>query len=209
MRLSVFCVCVVSLVASSVAANPPHPPNCICTLDNTARLYISPDLHGTWQHPLGEFTIELYDVANFPVMPSAVRVAVDGQVTNHISLCPTAILSQSHISNVYTFNIPGSGCYRHQPGAVVIEADDLTGNWVTIRSYLHIMSSDYDGWDNIGLPGRWDGCVNPADLAAFVRAFAGGVGPSSCHDYDNDGATAPQDLAYFVAAYVGGINCCP
>jgi hypothetical protein len=166
-------------------------------------------MHGTWQHPLGEFTVELYDIAGLPVAPSAVSVTLGGQATDHIMLCPTAILSQSHIGNVYTFNIPGSGCYKHQPGAVIIEADDLTGNWITIRSYLHIMSSDYDGRDDVGVPGRWNGCVDPSDLAAFVQAFQGGIGPASCHDYDNSGGTTPPDLAYFVTAYRGGVNCCP
>ena len=102
------------------------------------------------------------------------------------------------------FNIAGGGCYKQVPYAVVIRA-----NGVTIREFPAVMSSDYAGWDDEGIPNRWDHQVNPVDFAAFIAAYQGGIGPRSCHDYDNNGVTDPPDLAVFVEAYKGGTNRCP
>jgi hypothetical protein len=71
------------------------------------------------------------------------------------------------------------------------------------------MSSDYTATDDNGIPGRWDHLVSPPDLSSFSAAYQGGVGPQSCHDYNNDTITNPPDLSTFSAAYKGGVNRCP
>jgi hypothetical protein len=70
------------------------------------------------------------------------------------------------------------------------------------------MSPDYTASDDAGIPGRWSRTVAPTDLSSFVAAYQGGVGPSSCHDYNNTGITDPADLSVFVAGYKGGTNFC-
>jgi hypothetical protein len=84
----------------------------------------------------------------------------------------------------------------------------IRANGVTIREYDAVMSPDYAGWDNVGLPDRSDLAMTPVDLAAFATAYQGGQGPASCHDYDNNGTTGPADLSVFVSAFGGGSTAC-
>lgn len=209
MRTLAVCVCGFLLIASSVSAAPPDPANCVCTLDATGRLYMAPDQFGTQPHPSGDFFIEVRDATGAFVQPATVRVSVGGQSGGFTTLCPGVDSVKTTPTGMFNFNIAGGGCYKNvSGGAVTIQATDGVSGWVTIRQYHHVMSSDYDDWGNVGLPFRWNHRVNPADLAAFIQAYQGGVGVVSCHDYDNDGVTGPTDLGVFVIAYRGGTGGC-
>lgn len=208
MRPFVLCVLGLSLVASVSMAAPPDPANCLCGLDMTGRLYMAPDYYGTAPHPQGAFDVEVRDAAGALIAPAWVRVNISGLGGGFTFLCPGAITTKTTPTGIVMFNIPGGGCLKHRPGAVTIEAHDGSGSWVTIRTYPHIMSSDYAQWDDFGIPNMWDRCVTPVDLAAFVACYWGGGGGPCCHEYDNDGICGPTDLAVFVMAYFGGTNCC-
>jgi hypothetical protein len=85
----------------------------------------------------------------------------------------------------------------------------IRANGVDIRNWMAVMSPDYVGNDNAGVPNNSDLLVNPQDLGAFVGRYQGGIGPASCHDYNNSGTTGPEDLSTFTQSYKGGTNRCP
>ena len=145
------------------------------------------------------------NAANQPINNAVVEILIGGLADGYVGICPDqTLVANTNADGEVCFNIAGGGCYKHHPDAVVIRA-----NGIPIREYAHVMSSDYAGWDDDGIPGRWDHQVNPQDLAAFAAAYQGGNGPRSCHDYDNSLVTDPADLAVFVEAYKGGQNRCP
>ena len=142
---------------------------------------------------------------NQPVNNAVVEVLIGGQAQGYVGICPNqTLVDNTNEEGEVCFNLAGGGCLKHYQDAVVIRA-----NGVVIREYDAIMSADYTGWDDNGIPDRWDHLVSPPDLAAFVTAYQGGVGPASCHDYDNNEGTGPTDLAVFMEAYKGGTNHCP
>lgn len=204
-----FCLCTLLLAVSFVSAVPPDAATSYCTLDGPERVFLCPDNGGTWPNPLGDFIVEVRDATGALVAPATVRVNVGGLSGMFIALCPGAITQRTTPTGIAGFNIPGSGCFKNRPVAVAIEAHDGSGSWVTIRQYHHVMSPDYAGWDDQGISGMWNGCVDPTDLAAFIHAYQSGTGAASCHDYDNDGVTGPTDLSVFAISYWGGTNCCP
>jgi hypothetical protein len=73
------------------------------------------------------------------------------------------------------------------------------------------MSPDYEyslGYE--GNPAGGDLTVDPIDLGGFIGAYQGGIGPDSCHNYNNilDPLTDPVDLGTFIDSYKGGANFC-
>ena len=202
MKRLLIVVLMLGLAVSIAKADIPDPSNCTCDLDVTGRCYMCPD--GIVDHPGASFCVNVRNAAGNPIPNIPVTINIGGQGTGQTYICPGQTLTvMTEASGTACFNLGGSGCYKHQPDACVIVANN-----VTIREYPHVMSSDYADWDDNGVPGRWDRLVNPVDLAAFVTAYQGGVGPASCHDYDNDGTTGPTDLAIFIVAYMGGANWC-
>lgn len=189
---------------STALADVPDPDRCECTLDATQRLLLIPDgLAGNEDVGAATFTVTVLKASGLPLPGADVWVVIGGRDTGHTKLCGNqAVRQYADGAGMAVFNIAGGGCFK-SPGVVDIYADGIR-----IRRYDEIMSPDYRGSDDAGMPDRWRLAVDPAALAAFVASFQGGVGPSSCHDYDNDGVTGGADLAVFVAAYRGGANAC-
>lgn len=173
------------------------------TLDEVERLYMCPD--GLGDCPASDFCVTVRNPANQPINNALVEILVGGQAGSYTRVCPDqTLVDYTDATGTVCFNIAGGGCYKNQPDAVVIRA-----NGIVIRSFEAVMSSDYEGQVDDGVPNMWDHRVNPRDLASFVSAYQGGTGPRSCHDYDNNGMTDPPDLSVFVQAYKGGVNVCP
>jgi hypothetical protein len=162
---------------------------------------------GPWQNnDNANFSVNVRNAANAPINNAVVEVLVGGQADNYTGLCAyqdDGLVKNTNVSGDVTFNVQGGGCFKGQPDAAQIRA-----NGVIIRTYTNVMSPDYAGSDNHGVPGLYSLSVNPQDLAAFVAAYQGGTGPASCHDYDNDGTTNPTDLAVFTSSYYGGTGVC-
>lgn len=200
-RIFIAC-CVLALAATAAHADVPDPSKCATSVDGVQRIYMAPD--GLGDVAAASFTVTVRNAANNAIANAVVEVLIGGQGTNHTRICPSQTLTaNTNASGVVTFNAGGGGCYK-VPNAAVIRA-----NGVEIRSFGAVMSSDYTGSDNAGIPGRSDLLVNPADLSAFVASYQGGSGPASCHDYNNSGVTGPEDLGTFTSAYKGGTNRCP
>jgi len=200
-RLFIAC-CVLALAATAANADVPDPSKCNTSIDGVQRVYMAPD--GLGDIAAASFTVTVRNAANNPIANAVVEVLIGGQGTNHTRICPSQTLTaNTNASGVVSFNVGGGGCYK-VPNAAVIRA-----NGVEIRSFGAVMSSDYTGSDNAGIPGRSDLLVNPTDLSAFVAAYQGGTGPASCHDYNASGVTGPEDLGIFTVAYKGGTNRCP
>jgi hypothetical protein len=203
-------VCALALIAGVAYADVPDPTNCTCDLDDVDRLLIIPggDVDGArvWApNAAANFCVNVRNAANGPINNAVVEILVGGQAGNYVGICDfQELVKNTDISGNVCFNVAGGGCYKGFPDACVIRA-----NGVTIRTYTNVMSPDYTNFDNVGVPGRWSLTVDPTDLASFITAYAGGTGPASCHDYDNNATTGPTDLAVFVASYYGGTGYCP
>lgn len=191
-----------ALVLSAFAAyaDVPSPDLSTTTLDATGRLYMCPD--GLGDCPSASFTVTVRNASGNPINNAVVEVLIGGQGVQTVICAGQTLTANTNASGVVNFNVGGGGCLK-QTDAVVIRA-----NGVTIRSFSEVMSSDYAGTDDVGIANRWDKRVNAVDLSAFVAAYVGGSGPSSCHDYNNTGVTDPVDLSTFVAAYKSGTNFC-
>lgn len=200
-RLLMF-VCALAL-ATAAYADVPDPSNCSSTLDQTGRLYMCPD--GLGDCPAANFSVVIRNAANNPINNAVVEILIAGQVDGYTIICSGQTLTDNtDASGTVSFNVGGGGCFKGT-NACVIRA-----NGVEVRSYDTVVSADYAFSNNGGnIGGDYD--VDPIDLGAFVGAYQGGVGPVSCHDYDNllNPGTGPTDLGTFVAAYKGGINFCP
>jgi hypothetical protein len=195
-------ICALALAATVANADVPDPSNCSSTLDQTGRLLIIPDDN---LGPVGaaDFTLTIRNAANNPIAGAVVEVDVGCQIDGFVDLCADATTTgTTGATGEVDFNIAGGGCCK--ASAVVV----IRANGVEVRSYDAIMSPDYEFSDNGGGLSGGDLLVNPVDLSAFVAAYQGGVGPASCHDYDNSGVTDPVDLSVFVASYQGGANFC-
>lgn len=206
MKRLLISVCALALIAGAAYADVPDPTNCTCSLDGVGRLLVIPG-GGTPWGPVGagNFCVNVRNAADGPINNAVVEVLVGGQAGNYVGICSGQVLvANTDVAGDVCFNIAGGGCYKGQADACVIRA-----NGVTIRTYQNVMSPDYTNYDNVGVPGRWTLTVGPTDLASFVTAYAGGTGPASCHDYDNNATTGPTDLAVFTASYFGGTGYCP
>ncbi|MBD3161544.1 MAG: hypothetical protein GF346_04915 [Candidatus Eisenbacteria bacterium] len=201
MKRLLMIVCALAL-ATAANADVPDPSQCLSSLDDTGRLYMCPD-DNTGDCAAADFTVTVKN-ANNDVIPNAtVEILVGGQVDGYTVICAGEVLVQNANANgVAMFNIAGGGCYKAADACVI------RANGVEIRTYDTVVSADYSFSDNGNTVGGGDYDVDPVDLGAFVAAYQGGVGPTSCHDYNNDGGTEPVDLGTFVAAYQGGINFC-
>lgn len=194
---------VLALVASAANADVPDASTSTTTLDDTGRLYLCPNGYAGPCVQSG-FTITVRNAAGNTISNAVVEVLVGCQVDNRVNLCASNVLTgNTNGVGEISFNIGGGGCCKGESGAAVIRA-----NGVEIRSFENVMSADYSVFDNIGEADKSDLRVNPVDLAAFVNAYQGGVGPASCHDYNNQNGTDPVDLSTFVEAYKGGANFC-
>jgi hypothetical protein len=171
-------------------------------LDDTGRLLLCPD--GLGDCPSADFSVTVRNAAGNPVENAVVEILVGCQVSGEIELCENQTLGgTTNADGKVWFNIGGGGCCW---GSGVIE---IRANGMTIRSFDKIMSPDYEfSGVYVGQPAGGDLTVDPVDLSAFVGAYQGGLGPTSCHDYDNSGETDPVDLGTFVVAYRGGLNFC-
>jgi hypothetical protein len=190
--------------------NIPDPWHCECTLDETMRLLMipggpTPPPDGPWApSPPADFSVKIRNAQGIPVNNAVVEVIVGGQAGSYVAICSNQdLVKTTDVSGDVSFNIAGGGCYKHQPDACVIRA-----NGVTIRTYDAVMSPGYLNWDDNGIEGHWSFIVNPNYLAAFIMAYQHGVGPPSCHDYDNNQITDPRDLAVFIQSYYGGTGYC-
>lgn len=189
-------------VAATADDDVPDPSNCLTTLDSVQRLYLCPDGR-QGDCPESTFEVIVRGADNRPHSYAVVEIIIWGQSTGHVVLCAEQeMVRQADVAGWAMCNIAGGGCYK-LPGVCTIRA-----NGIDIRELDVIVSSDYAGFDNEGIFYRADWDVDPADLSAFVRAYQGGTGTQSCHDYNNDGMTGPEDLVTFVAAYMGGANYC-
>jgi hypothetical protein len=203
MRILCLVVGFLTTLAVTSAADVPEPPCMRTSIDETRRLLLVPD-GSSAPLSLGAFSVTLLTPdCELPIVGASVEVLVGGQVNDRVRLCDWNVLSGTtdHSGTMY-FNIQGGGCYKAE-GVVEIRAN----GW-SLRHFDVIVSPDYAGWDNLGQPGRASLSVTPVDLGAFVSAYHGGMGPESCHDYDNSGATDPADLAVFCKAYAGGTMSC-
>jgi hypothetical protein len=201
MKLMTLVLLAIVLVPAAAQAQPSAALS-LCSLDDRSRLLLVPD--GLGDVPSASFTVTVMDGFGIPIIGAAVTVEVGGLADGMTRICSDEVLTAvTGPGGVAAFNIGGGGCYK-APGAVVITADG-----VPLRSYDAVMSPDYTATDNAGMAGRASLTVSPPDLAAFVVAFAGGVGGPSCHDYNNDGRVSVADLAVFAMAYQGGTNFCP
>lgn len=201
MKRVLMLTCALALSAAVASADVPDPANCQTTLDTTGRGLIIPD--GLGDVSAATFTCTIRNAANNVINNAVVEVLVGGLATNHTIICAGQTLTaNTNASGVVVFNVAGGGCFKGA-SAFVIRA-----NGVTIRDLMEVMSPDYAASDDAGIPGRWSRTVSAVDLAAFVAAYQGGTGPSSCHDYNNNGVTDSPDLAVFVQGYKGGANFC-
>lgn len=201
MKIVVLVLLAVALGGWATAQAQPSAVMSSCSLDARGRLLLIPD--GLGDVTAASFTVTVRDAMGIPIVGSLVTVDVGGQVEGMTRICSGQLLTDATgPGGIAAFNIGGGGCYKG-PTAVRIVADS-----VPLRSYGAVMSPDYTGTDNAGLAGRASLTVDPLDLAAFVAAYQGGVGPASCHDYNNDGWVGVADLAVFGAGYKGGVNFC-
>jgi hypothetical protein len=206
MKRLLISLCALALIAGAASADVPDPSNCTSDLDDVGRLLLIPGGEDPWQpNSAADFCVNVRNAADAPINNAVVEILVGGQAGNYVGICDfQELVKNTDVAGDVCFNIAGGGCYKGFPDACVIRA-----NGVTIRTYTMVMSPDYTNFDNVGVPGRWDLTVAPTDLASFITAYAGGTGPASCHDYDNNLTTGPTDLAVFVASYYGGTGYCP
>ena len=185
----------------ATAGDLPDPSCCRCSLDGSMRLLMVPDENG---NPNAAFSVTIINYDCETPLPNVfVEVIIGGQAEGKTRLCDGASTTGVTDENGFvSFNIAGGGCFKEHY-AVTIRA-----NGVVIRQYEAVVSPDYAGWDNAGIPGRSSLSMSPVDLAAFATAYHGGTGAASCHDYDNNGVTGPGDLAVFASAYDGGGTSC-
>jgi hypothetical protein len=184
------------------AADLPDPACVHCSLDPLERLLLVPDETG---NPHAEFSLTVIDMwdCTTPIGNALVEVLVAGQADGKVRLCGEAGTTGWTDANGFALlNVAGGGCYKGQ------DAVQIRVNGVTVRSYEAVMSPDYAGWDNAGVPDHCDLAMTPIDLASFTTAYRGGQGQASCHDYNNNGTTGPEDLSVFVSAYGGGSTFC-
>lgn len=187
--------------AASHAEFPCCPP-CETTIDDVERVLLVPDGNG---NTIGTFTVEAHNIWTGQVQPNAVVEVLIWQHDGMLGLCDAQVYTKiADASGLATFTIAGGGCMRSRLDrpAMVIRVNGLE-----CRAY-DVLSPDYAGWDNIGQPGRWNLMLDPTDLSAFARAYQGGAGPASCHDYNANGATDAADLSVFAQAYRGGTTGC-
>ena len=212
MKRFLFSVCALALISGAAFADVPDPSNCTCTLDATGRLLMIPGgpvppPSGAWtKNANADFSLNIRNAANVAINNCVVEVLVGGQAGLFTGLCSyqsMGLIRNTDAGGNVSFNVQGGGCYKHQPDACTIR-----GNGVIIRTYDMVMSPDYTGTDDNGLASRWSLTVTPSDLASFVVAYQGGIGPASCHDYNNNGTTNPPDLAVFGNSYYGGVGRC-
>jgi hypothetical protein len=208
MRIMLLVLLTFGSVAMAVADDVPDPTNCTCTLDEVGRCLLCPGGGNPWGPcAASAFCVNVRNAANAPINNAVVEILVGGQAGNYTGIASYGgpwTIGNTDASGTVCFNIPGGGCYKHQPDACVIRA-----NGVIVRQYTAVTSPDYTASDDYGIPGRWDCLVTPTDLAAFIACYQGGTGPVCCQDYDNNGTTGPTDLAVFVSAYYGGTGHCP
>jgi len=193
MKRLIFALLALVVVASAAFADVPDASKCVSTLDSTNRLLIVPNTPTAYAG--ASFTLTIRNSANNPINNATVEVLVGGLADSKTKLCGslTVVTGTTNASGIVTFNIGGGGCYKG-PSACLIRA-----NGTEIRNYSVVVSPDYAGTDNAGVPGRWSLSVGLTDFAAFSVAYTAGV--ASCHDYDNNGATALTDFAVFGTCY--------
>ena len=199
MKCLLMFVCALALATTAVA-DVPDPSNCSTSLDVPQRLYMCPD--GLGDCAQADFSVTVRNAANNPINNAVVEILVGGQVEGYTVICSGQTLTaNTNASGIVAFNVGGGGCHK-AANACVIRA-----NGVEIRNFNTVVSADYGFSDNGGnIGGNYT--VSPGDFGAFAAAYQGGVGPASCHDYDNSGVTAPGDFGTFAEAYKGGINFC-
>jgi hypothetical protein len=187
------------IAISSVASADIPNPCCSTSLDATQRLLLIPDNDGTNPSAFGAFTVTVRNDGCVAIPNAIVEVTLGGG--DRTRLCGTAVYTQvTDAHGVATFNIAGGGCYKG-PNAVMIRA-----NGVMIRNFQIAMSPDYAGYDNAGIPSRWDLAVTVLDFASFAMAVHNG--DSTCHDYDNNGVTGATDVSVFGQLWNGGLRRC-
>jgi hypothetical protein len=200
--LSCFLVLLLA-IGVNARADVPCCPSCETTIDAVGRVLLVPDGNG---NTLGEFTVIAKNIWTGAIVPHAVvEVLFGGYYSGKIRVCGGQTLTKTADANgIAHFAISGGGCSRttFDLPAMVIR---VMG--VECRAY-DVLSPDYSGWDNAGEPNRWSLSMDPTDLAAFARAYQGGTGPASCHDYNSNGVTDATDLSVFAQAYHGGVTSC-
>lgn len=205
LRLPWILVASLMLCLSSAEADLPDPSCITVTLDDSERLLMVPDEDGI---PHASFSVRVVNMSDCEtvIAGAIVEVLITGHVSGHVRTCDATgyAVGTSDSDGWVHFNIPGGGCYTSQDGGAVV----IRVNGIHVRGYDRIVSPDYAGYDLEGQPNLWSHTVDPVDLAAFVLAYRGGIGPASCHDYDNNGVVDPTDLSIFTAAYQGGTTSC-
>jgi hypothetical protein len=198
MRLIVMLSMLLGISAGIAAADLDLP--CVSTtLDVSQRLLLIPDNDGSDPSVFGAFTVTIKNNQCVPIEHAAVEILIAGGEKTR--LCGDAVNVQyTDAAGVATFNIPGGGCVKGRD-AILIRA-----NGVTVRSFESVVSPDYAGWDNTGVPNRWSLSVSVVDFAAFATAVHNGG--SSCHDYDNNGTTGATDMSVFGQIWSGGSRMC-
>ncbi|MBD3161512.1 MAG: hypothetical protein GF346_04800 [Candidatus Eisenbacteria bacterium] len=199
-----FLLAVLLIAAIAPARDLPDPSCVLVSLDDTERLLMIPDPDGNAYASFEVTVIDMWDCTT-PIPNALVEVIVGGAIDEKTGLCEggASTFGTTDENGFVRMNVRGGGCLKGRPDAVVIRVDG-----VEIRHYGAVVSPDYAGADNEGIPGRFDLQIDPVDLAGFAAAYRGGTGGPSCHDYDNDGGTGPRDLAVFVSAYAGGATAC-
>ncbi|MDM7916004.1 MAG: hypothetical protein ACE15D_19045 [Candidatus Eisenbacteria bacterium] len=200
LAIGILCLfCTIALPAMSRAEGSPDPLCCWTSLDEAQRLLLYP-FRSVDDPGFATFTVIVRDNDCQPVANALVEILPGGLTEGRVHLCDQAITSSlTNSQGSVRMSLPGSGCMKG-PDAVVIRANN-----VVIRMFETVVSTDYAGHDNVGLPNLWDENTSLIDFAAFAQAFRAG-GPS-CHDYDNDGRMSLADLTIFAQVYLGPSSC--
>lgn len=200
MKSLIFALCAMAVVVSAASADVPDPSNCLTNIDTVQRVLMVP---GNPDEAAASFTVTVRNAANVAINNAVVQVEIGGIADSKTALCGGAVVSaNTNVSGVASFNIHGGGCYKGA-NAVVIRA-----NGVEIRNFGAVMSPDYTGTDNAGIANRWSRSITAADFSAFGQCWQGGVGPASCHDYNNDGGMNASDFSVFGQCWDGGTRTC-
>jgi hypothetical protein len=112
-------------------------------------------------------------------------------------LCGSTVLTgTTNGAGQATLTLGGGGCAHNIALSGIVKA-----NGVTIRSYLHVKSPDFDGASG-------NLTVTLADLIKFSNEFTDSE-PNECHDYDNDGNCGLSDLIAFSPTFTNPNSCAP
>jgi hypothetical protein len=196
-KATLFTVCAL-LAAGAAFASVPSPANSSCP---TCFSLVGDDGLGTID-PLGEFCVEVRDLANQPINNSL--VVVDFSACSNLVLCENneaGFVVDCQTQTVRGFTVNGLICFR-----IKGYANNSGGNNPPYNPYncakifadgVLLCQPSVAAYDMDGNGG------GPADLSAWLNDFFNGPNPSRA-DYDCAGGVGPADLSAWLAWFFGG-----